>query len=117
MNKKLRYLIPVFIAIIAFSACSPVTETPVPDEFILAADLSRQRLADDLGIAPGQIEIVGVEAFDWPDACLGLPDDGEICAQVLTPGYRVTLEAADQIYVFRTNELGTIIRSGDTLEN
>jgi hypothetical protein len=36
---------------------------------------------------------------------------------VVTPGYRVTLDADDQIYVFRTNELGTIIRSGDTLES
>lgn len=32
-----------------------------------------------------------VEAVEWPDACLGVPSDGEACAEVVTPGFRVRL--------------------------
>jgi hypothetical protein len=32
-----------------------------------------------------------VEEVDWPDACLGAGAPDEICAQVVTPGYIVTI--------------------------
>ncbi len=31
----------------------------------------------------------------WPDSCLGVETPGVLCAQVITPGYQVILQAAD----------------------
>lgn len=39
---------------------------------------------------------------EWPDACLGAPAQGEVCAQVVTPGYRVFVEADGQRIEYRT---------------
>ena len=48
--------------------------------------------------------------MDWPDACLGLLDKEAMCAEVITPGFRVTLEANGKTYVYRTNETGLVLR-------
>ncbi len=62
-----------------------------PDE---AAALARTALGRELGIDdPGRIELIRAEPVDWPDASLGCPKKGMAYAQVVTPGWRVTLSA------------------------
>jgi hypothetical protein len=39
-----------------------------------------------------------------------LAEEDEMCAQVVTPGYQVTLEANGEEYIFRTDETGNAIR-------
>jgi len=36
--------------------------------------------------------LVDAEAVLWPDACLDAAEPGELCAQVITPGYRIIIE-------------------------
>jgi hypothetical protein len=67
-------------------------------------------LAEDLGVDPGSIVVVGFEATEWPDACLGLAGPDEVCAQVLTPGWRIELRADGMGYVVRTDQIGATIR-------
>ena len=40
---------------------------------------------------------------EWPDACLGLPVQGEMCAQAVTPGYKITFDVNGGEYVFHTD--------------
>ena len=61
-------------------------------------------LSGQLGLPPGGIRVVEAAESVWPNACLGFPAEGEICAEVLTPGFAVTLEADGQRYSFRTDE-------------
>ena len=61
-------------------------------------------------IHPDKIKVISSEAAEWPNSCLGLPMDGEVCAEALVPGYKVTLEADGQIMVFRANKDGSSIR-------
>ncbi|MGE5603963.1 MAG: hypothetical protein ACM30E_13010, partial [Nitrososphaerales archaeon] len=75
-----------------------------------AAARVRERAAVDLGLEAGLIKIVSAEPADWPDACLGVPDPVELCAQVVTPGYRVTIEANGQQYVYHTDLSGQNMR-------
>lgn len=75
-----------------------------------AAVLARERAAIDLGLELGAVNIVSVENVEWPDACLGVPDPAELCAQMVTPGYRVTVEANGQQIVYHTDESGANIR-------
>jgi hypothetical protein len=75
----------------------------------------RRTLANQLDLEPGDVIIVEVEEMEWPDACLGLPAPDEMCAQMITPGYRVVVEAEGEAYVFRTNLEGTEIRAENSL--
>jgi hypothetical protein len=67
-------------------------------------------LATQLLIPPESISVLAATRAEWPDACLGLAADGEICAMAITPGYAVTLGVGDDIYAFRTDERGSHIR-------
>ena len=67
-------------------------------------------LAKELNLDASQIQLVGSEAVEWPDACLGINEPGQMCAQVITPGYRITLEAQGQRYTYHTNQDGSVVR-------
>ncbi len=64
----------------------------------------------DLGVAPDQLTIVAVEARDWPDSSLGCPQPGRAYAQIVTPGYRLVVEANGQQYEYHTNRTTMIVR-------
>ncbi len=67
-------------------------------------------LAARLTIAASAITVASVEAVDWPNACLGIETPGIMCALVITPGYRVILEANGQQYEYHTNAGGDVAR-------
>jgi hypothetical protein len=70
-----------------------------------AADLA-QRLKIDVN----SIKLVSAEKVDWSDACMGIQQPGIMCAQVITSGYKVILEANGQQYEYHTNESGSTVR-------
>jgi hypothetical protein len=78
-----------------------------PSEAPGAALNARQALAQKLNIPVDEITIVSVEAVEWPDGCLGVRTPGIMCIQVITPGYRVILEANGELYEYHTNETGS----------
>jgi hypothetical protein len=75
-----------------------------------AALTARADLAKQLQIDPDTITLVSVEAVDWPDGCLGIQAPGIMCTMVITPGYRVVLEANGKQYEYHTNETGDVVR-------
>jgi hypothetical protein len=75
-----------------------------------AAGAARGALARQLKVGIDDIRVAGVEAVDWPDACLGMTIPGEMCAQVITPGYRVRLVYETGQYEFHTNADGSAVR-------
>ncbi len=79
----------------------PASEAPQ------AALNARQDLAQKLNIPVDEITIVSVEEVEWPDGCLGAHIEGIMCIQVITPGYRVILEANGELYDYHTNEKGS----------
>jgi hypothetical protein len=85
----------------------PMTELPAPPYAAVAA---REQLAQSLGIPATEIQIDYTQRQNWPDACLGLPREDEVCAQVLTPGWRVILNAEGREFEFRTDQEGDTIR-------
>jgi hypothetical protein len=119
--KKLR--LPLFLfAVLALIlvACGPVSTTdpgipgtgdgtpaieapPAVQEAIAVASAQ-------VGVAMDRVQLVDFEQADWPDACLGVAEPNEMCAQVITPGYRVMLQIDGQTYEFRTDQTGTQVR-------
>jgi hypothetical protein len=116
-------LICIVLLILILTACSPaaqateepstVDEQPAPTH--LPVDLSpAQRaaltaLSENLGLPTDEITVVSTEAVEWPDSCLGIKGSELSCAQVITPGFRVTLEANGKQVEYRTNQDGTQI--------
>jgi len=117
-----KALVSISLIILFMSACSPqapatglppdVEEaaTHISTDLTPAQRIAISTLAENLGITPDQIKLISTEAVDWPDSCLGLETEGVACAQVLTPGFRVILEAADKQVEFRSNQDATVIR-------
>ena len=81
----------------------PVVE---PDAVLSAVN----SLAQSLGVDVNQVQVVNFEQVEWPDACLGLPQGDEACAQVITPGFLVVVEVNGVQYEVRTDETGTNVR-------
>lgn len=79
---------------------------PYPPAVTAAIDA----LAAALNVDPGTILVLTYEPAEWPDACLGVPSSGEACAQVTTPGWRVTLQAAGETHPVHTDDLGLAVR-------
>jgi len=61
-----------------------------------------------------QLQITAVESADWPDACLGLAAPDEFCAQMITPGWAVTVTNGQQTWQYRTDLDITQVKLADT---
>jgi hypothetical protein len=59
-------------------------------------------LSKQLGIPPADIKIASSEAVEWSDASLGCPEPDMSYVQVITPGYRIVLQAGDKLYEYHT---------------
>ncbi len=81
-------------------------------EVALPAPVQRlqEQISQELEVPEDAVEVISYEEEDWPNACLGLAEEGEVCAEVITPGYQVTIEVQGEEYVFRTNEDATVVR-------
>jgi len=79
--------------------------TPVSQE-TLSPEIKQavlQEVGKQQNVAPQQLQITGVETADWPDACLGLAGPNEMCAQMITPGWAVTVTDGQKTWQYRTD--------------
>lgn len=74
-----------------------------PDEPV---SLAQKHMAAQLGIAISDISVVSAEKVNWPDTSLGLPEPGKFYAAVIVPGFKITLKAGEQDYVYHAGLVG-----------
>lgn len=87
--------------------CEPEQESRgmnVPTTAEPAVMAARRDLAARLGVDVEEVQIKAFEAVEWPDSSLGCPEPGRMYLQVITPGYRINLQAAGQSYEYHTNQ-------------
>ena len=84
------------------------TIDPVLQKKIVGA--AQTRLARTLNLKASQIKLVSIEPVSWPDSCLGLPGPEEMCAEMITDGYRVVLSVNGQNYPYHTDQTGQNMR-------
>ncbi len=58
----------------------------------------------------GDLELASVTEHQWPDGCLGLPEEDEMCTMAIVPGYEVVIEVGEETRTFRTDMDGSVIR-------
>ena len=82
--------------------------SPLPSPLSLASlvETSRADLAERLSLDSSQINLLEAASVVWPDASLGCPKHGRLYAQVLTPGYRILLEAGGKLYAYHAGRRG-----------
>jgi hypothetical protein len=88
------------------------TPTSVPSEGTdgVPASLLEPVLEDAAaraGVDVDGVAVVSTEFRDWPDSALGCPVPGMMYTQVITPGYRIVVEAGGQQYDYRMNRRGS----------
>lgn len=69
-------------------------------------------LAKRLQIGTNKIRVSSIEATTWPDGSLGCPKQGVMYTQVLTPGFKLVLEAEGKTYPYHTDENETVVFCG-----
>jgi len=63
-----------------------------------AETLAIETLAHDLGLGSDLVEVQSAVPVDWPDSSLGCPQEGVVYMQVITPGYRLSLQVDGQLF-------------------
>jgi hypothetical protein len=76
-----------------------------------AEQAAREALARALGLADYEIMVVSVTPVEWSNACLGVEWPGQMCAEVITPGYKIVLEAHGVLFEYHTDSEGTAVRA------
>jgi len=92
-----------------------LTEMPqpgIPDPEAFMSEQVRMALSDRLGVDFDSVSIVSVSEMEWSDSALGCPDPDQTYAQVITPGYEITVAANGETYNFHTDTSGAFVLCG-----
>lgn len=89
---------------------TPTTTEPVVVENALVSERVSKVLATGLGISPELVKVVSIVEKVWPNGCLGLAKEGEICTEALVDGYEAKLSAQGVTYTYRTDKAVNIVR-------
>lgn len=89
------------------SQSSPQRKPMLPQAI---ADNILQDLAQRTDQPRSRLKIESSEATQWPNSCLGLAKPEELCAQMITAGWRVEVNDGKKTWIYRTDQRGKTIR-------
>jgi hypothetical protein len=69
-----------------------------------AVTRARQDLATRIAVKDTEIEAEAIEDADFPDMALGAATNGEMSGQMITPGWRIRLQANGNSFEYRANK-------------
>jgi hypothetical protein len=120
-----KILFGLMISIVALTACmsqtpteppSLIVEQPNQDDLPSGEGLSPveyavvKQLAGNLGLEINDIIVLENKTTEFNDACLGVSIEDVMCAQVVTSGHSIVLEANGTQYEYHTSEDGSRIQ-------
>jgi len=117
-----KILFSLALILLLFSGCTPKVQPTEPQSIIVeqptkvrpdltpAQRIAMSTVAKNLGLSVDKIKLISTKAMDWPDSCLGISVEGVACAEVITPGFQIMLEANGMQMEYHTNQDGTVIR-------
>lgn len=119
-TKKILSLFTVLLFIGVSACASPSTPQVTPTNVPLPTPTSAtsappnvQSMIDTFvqenSIDPATVTYVSSEQLDWPDGCMGVVRIGYLCAMVVTPGYRITIQVNNLTVELHTNLDGSAV--------
>ena len=81
----------------------------IPAEAQGVVDLVLQQAAMELGVDVSTLSVSAIEPVEWSDSSLGCPGDGGVYAQVISPGYRITVTNGATTIVYHTGPNNAIV--------
>lgn len=66
-----------------------------------AVDAAKRDLAKRLNVGEGDIKVSSTSDSDFPDMSLGAPEKGEMSAQMISSGWKISLDAGGKNYEYR----------------
>jgi hypothetical protein len=96
----------------ALEACPPIEGSETEMDRLVA--MAKEDLAQRLGLGADDVTVQDIEATEFPDASLGVPEVGQMYAQVITPGYIILLEADGQVYRYHGTEQRVVFVPDET---
>jgi hypothetical protein len=87
----------------AESSPSPASFDPIESEVV-------KQLALHLALDPSSISVISNEASDFPDSCLGVALPDVMCAEVITPGRTIVLQANAIQYEYHVSQDGSRVQ-------
>lgn len=111
MKSLIQGSLPILLVALVLGCASRGSAPPSPSGVVAVDSKTRQGafeasvkdLSKKTGTPERDIAGVSQEEVTWPDSCLGCVKAGEMCAQVLTPGYKIFLQVRDATYEYHTN--------------
>ena len=77
-----------------------------------AVILAKQAASKHLNLPIEQLTVQQAQAIDWPDSSLGCPQPGMMYMQVITPGFKVLLKAAEKTYPVHVGGAHAVVCTG-----
>ena len=66
-----------------------------------AVDAAKSDLAKRLNLKESEIKVSSTVDSDFPDMSLGAPENGEMSAQMISSGWKISLDADGKNYEYR----------------
>lgn len=82
---------------------TPSLPTPADAAMQNVIEKAKEDLAQRLPISVANIHLVEITGEEWSDSSLDCPQPGMEYLQVITPGFRILLEVAGNIYEYHSN--------------
>ena len=86
------------------------SSTLVDEPYPPAVTAAIQYMAYSLNVEPARVDVLSIEAVDWADSCLGLPEAMEECVKVVTPGWLIIMMVEGQIHRVSADRFGNDVR-------
>jgi hypothetical protein len=113
--------IDINVTVVPVEITSPPPTQPIPDTqsfgpiFDAIISLVKDDLAQKTGVSLDKIKVLEADAVEWPDGSLGCGKPGTEYVQVVTPGFRISLEADSKVFSYHTNTSKQIILCSEQL--
>ena len=99
---------PVLTAVPTLPATPLPTPTSTPATQVRPhIDGALEFLSSDLEVPRDSLTAIASEPVDWSDTSLGCPEPGYMYAQVITPGYKVSIEFEGVSYLVHADSDGS----------